>query len=422
MDLFFSCRIRILNQCELMSNPEDPNNNIPPQDDGPMLPPGQSSSAPLNREPDANSNSENGAQANPQNMGQNEENADKNLNLENSLTTDQNSSIQNANSNQTEKIYEMQWDCPQCGTKKLLGKTHRFCPACGNPQDPTKRYFPTEEEKVAVQDHKFVGADRICGYCNAANSAVTGYCTQCGGPMDGTEQVKLAHETPEPSAPEPEKKSMRAGLKWGLIGGAAAIIGFCGVFMFWTKTVQLEVTSQKWVRTIDIEQKRAVSDSSWCPAPSGAYNITQQREQNGTEQVADGQTCRTVNKDRGDGTFSQSQECSTKYKSVPVYDQKCYYTIDRWVVQRTLTSEGTAMMPVTWPSVPYLQSGNSLGSQREGTRTETYIVNYKVDDGSDNSCKYKSDNLWKAQTVGSKWQGEMGVLSSSIDCDELQKL
>ena len=60
------------------------------------------------------------------------------------------------------KTYEMMWDCEYCGAAKLLGKSHRHCPLCGAAQNADKRYFPPEEEKVAVEDHQFVGADWGC--------------------------------------------------------------------------------------------------------------------------------------------------------------------------------------------------------------------------------------------------------------------
>jgi hypothetical protein len=55
------------------------------------------------------------------------------------------------------KVYEMLWDCKFCGTKKLLGKTHRFCP--NRRPAPIRRYFPADR-KVVVQDRVFVGADK----------------------------------------------------------------------------------------------------------------------------------------------------------------------------------------------------------------------------------------------------------------------
>src|SRR3954463_12995645 len=81
------------------------------------------------------------------------------------------------------KTYEMQWDCKFCGTKKLLGKTHRFCPNCGAQQDPTWRYFPADSEKVAIQDHIYVGADTICKACQTLNSGKAEFCGNCGAPL-----------------------------------------------------------------------------------------------------------------------------------------------------------------------------------------------------------------------------------------------
>ena len=84
-----------------------------------------------------------------------------------------------------EKTYEMMWDCEYCNTPKLLGKTHRFCPNCGAPQNPEKRYFPPENEKVAVEDHQFVGADLHCPACSFANSRTANNCGNCGSPLAG---------------------------------------------------------------------------------------------------------------------------------------------------------------------------------------------------------------------------------------------
>ena len=47
-----------------------------------------------------------------------------------------------------EKTYEMLWDCEYCSAQKLLGVTHRFCPECGAAQNPQKRYFPPDDQKV----------------------------------------------------------------------------------------------------------------------------------------------------------------------------------------------------------------------------------------------------------------------------------
>ncbi len=92
-----------------------------------------------------------------------------------------------------EPVYEMLWDCKFCGQKKLLGLTHRFCAGCGGPQDPTARYFPPENEKVAVLDHPFVGADVACPACRQPMSRAAKCCTHCGSPIDkGVEVARRA--------------------------------------------------------------------------------------------------------------------------------------------------------------------------------------------------------------------------------------
>ena len=48
-----------------------------------------------------------------------------------------------------ETHYEMLWDCEYCDMPKLLGVSQRFCPNCGAAQNPDKRYFPEDEDKVA---------------------------------------------------------------------------------------------------------------------------------------------------------------------------------------------------------------------------------------------------------------------------------
>ena len=91
----------------------------------------------------------------------------------------------------TEKTYEMMWDCEYCGQKKLLGLSQRFCPQCGAPQNAQKRYFPPEEEKVAVEDHQFVGADLSCPACKQPMSKSCNACTNCGSPIDAGKQVAM---------------------------------------------------------------------------------------------------------------------------------------------------------------------------------------------------------------------------------------
>src|SRR5688500_9569109 len=134
-----------------------------------------------------------------------------------------------------ERVYEMLWDCAYCGTRKLLGKTHRFCPKCGAPQDAEKRYFPSDDEKVAVEDHVYVGADRMCGACGSAMSAKALHCSQCGAPLEGAREVRRADA--EPKAPPSVAKPAR-GLASCLLPAlaiAVLVVGGLLVTFFWKK-------------------------------------------------------------------------------------------------------------------------------------------------------------------------------------------
>ena len=119
----------------------------------------------------------------------------------------------------TSKTYEMLWSCEYCGAKKLLGKTHRHCPECGAAQDPARRYFPSEEEKVAVEDHVFVGADVHCPACKAPMSKAAKHCAECGAPLEGGGEVARIAEPAAPGQGKkgPAKRRSKKGLVIGLV-------------------------------------------------------------------------------------------------------------------------------------------------------------------------------------------------------------
>jgi hypothetical protein len=190
--------------------------------------------------------------------------------------------------------------------------------------------------------------------------------------------------------------------------------------MFWTKDVGVTVTSHSWERTIDIERMTAVNESAWCDSmPSGAYSVSRSREQRSTREIPDGQTCTTRDVDRGDGTFERKQECRTKYRSEPVYDDRCHFTIDRWKVARTARAAGQGVQPApNWPPVGQLRLGSSLGSEREGSRNEKYTLSLLGDDKETYTCSLASAK-WNAVADGHKKVIPIGVITKSPECDKL---
>ena len=341
--------------------------------------------------------------------------------------------------------YEMLWNCPFCGTKKLLGKTHRHCPECGAPQDPSYRYFPSDDEKVAVEDHVYVGADRLCPACDNPMSAAAPHCSNCGSPMEGASEVRrradqtgdaFSGETeadarreldapqPSPAAPPPKKsrkKLVIAGVLGcgGLVAVAAAVVGILAVF--WTKPVEVTVTHRSWERTIEVEQFSAVDEDEWCDSmPSGAYDVSRTSEVRSHKKVPDGEECTTQRVDNGDGTFTEKQVCSTKYREEPVYDEKCSYTVDRWVVDHVEEASGSEKDAPSWPDVALEKEGTGLGAQREGERVETYTVHYESPEKKAFTCTYPQAE-WEDIEAGSTWTGEAGALTGDLRCGTLTR-
>ena len=343
--------------------------------------------------------------------------------------------------------YQMLWDCKYCGTKKLLGLTHKFCPSCGAAQDVTARYFPSDEEAIAVEDHEYTGADKKCGNCGTANAAKAEFCTQCGSPMKDAKTVSLRSEqvtaegtafageskaqakedferqkmglsgTAAATSEEPPKSNNR---KWYIIGGvagAAVIALIAGIFI--SRPVEVKVESHNWERVVKIESFRGRSESAWCSSmPYDAYMVIRKREVSSTNQVADGETCDTVRVDKGNGTFKKERRCKTKYKSVPVYSDKCYYRVNRWGHERDLVARGGLNDQVAWPAVN-IRTGSCVGCEREGSRSESFnlvLAQVKKPDKKHN-CSYP-EAQWRAIPDGAVKKIKVRMIGGA-KCDTL---
>lgn len=79
---------------------------------------------------------------------------------------------------------ELQWDCPYCGTTKILAR-HKSCPNCGRSRmggtylgdNPNARILSEEDKKL------FTGEpDWYCDYCDAMNPSNLDTCRNCGSP------------------------------------------------------------------------------------------------------------------------------------------------------------------------------------------------------------------------------------------------
>lgn len=346
------------------------------------------------------------------------------------------------------KHYEMLWDCGFCGTKGLLGLTHRCCPGCGAAQDPTRRYFPPEGEEVAVEDHPWQGADRRCPACAAPNAARSQHCTTCGAPLDGAAEVALrgtqvagaqgfeaddaararsevaaaraAREAAIAQAPVPAPARSSRWL-WLVLVTAVLTLGCGGLLwaFFAEQPLDVEVTGRSWERTVDIERLTTVRDEAWRgEVPMDARGSTCHRAQRGTRQVPDGQTCTTARVDAGDGTFRAEQRCTPRTRSEPVYDERCSFDVDRWRSANVLRSSGTTEPPA-WPAVALGRPGTCVGCEREGPRAEVYTVVVRDPEGTEHTCTLPAAR-WAELEVGTHVEASVGRFTGWFRCGDLE--
>lgn len=317
----------------------------------------------------------------------------------------------------SEKTYEMLWDCAFCGAKRLLGVTHRHCPNCGAPQDPDKRYFPPDNEKVAVEDHQYVGADLLCPACQNPNGRAAKHCGNCGSPLEGGKDASMQQEqvipdgpAPQPAPAAPTKKgSNKLLIGCGIAAVASvllAIVLFLVVNSLLKKDAGFEVAGHRWTHEVPVESFQLAKETSVCSKmPKGAERVTREKQD---------PVCETRKIDQGDGTFKEKRECKDQ-------EDKCSYYVGTWKVVRTEKESGTNVGDtLRWPTVRLGKTGTCEGCEREGEHNSTYTVRFKdTASGDEQTCDYGDAAEWKSFAVGSKWTGAVGGLTGGIDCDSL---
>ncbi len=399
--------------------------------------------------------------------------------------------------------YQMLWDCPQCGREKNLGVDHRHCPGCGQVQEANMRYMPGPGERIPTAFNgrspditcahcqtPNASADNNCINCGAPlaeskpvhvrpsipeHAAETGADAQQDWDARKADERRqqIAHHQPEAQharesarataytaartlrdAPQQTHADDPVDLRslgitrglgwpaahWAIAGGVALVIALVMLVLLWKKDVKVEVQGHTWERKIAVERYASVADDDWCSSmPSDAYDVSRRSEVHHTDQIPDGETCRTEagsctdscrNVDNGNGSFSTDctrtctpdrQVCSTKYRSEPVYRDKCYYSVDRWRHQRDATAKGSAVKPApAWPNPEFKDcSVRRLGCERLGSRSQTYTVHFAAPTESEAfECEY-DERTWAGYAIGSTWDARVGVLWARLDCGSL---
>jgi hypothetical protein len=333
-------------------------------------------------------------------------------------------------------IREGKWDCPQCGHTGNRGSDLK-CKSC-NKQRSDDVEFYLEDDAAEVTDEARLaaasaGADWLCEYCNSSNVATLKSCKSCGaerGAKRREEKVLLdADRAPKaPTSPEPPAPSKKGGLVKWLVAGLA--IG-AALFICLPTEKQLTVSQVSWERTVELQKLATVTEAAFeDELPSGARVLSRERKfhhndkiQTGTrevskeveEKVQSGtRKVKVGTKNKGNGYFEDVfkdepvyenrkktvTETVPVFRDEPVYKEHCRYEIDKWVRDTVERTTGIDKSP-KWPEY-------SLGSRREGEKTETYKVVFK-DAGGKSIDWEPSLEKWQRLEVGKGYKVKLIV-------------
>jgi len=178
-------------------------------------------------------------------------------------------------------------------------------------------------------------------------------------------------------------------------------------FMFF-RTVEKSATvgQMRWERQIEIEQFRTIEDRDWAgQEPDDARVYDTRSEVHHYDRVLS--HYRTVSYTYSCGTTQQPRTCTGTrsepvYISVPVYRNRLYYKVDRWVTDEWVVVKSVELQPY-WPDLPPgLNAKNVLGNRREGDRK---LQHYEMDihcDGCDPAVIELNHNSWTTYKPGQK--------------------
>ncbi len=353
---------------------------------------------------------------------------------------------------------ELEWPCPNCGTRNP--GPQKFCNGCGAPQPEDVQFEQPAQEKLLTDEKKIAraqaGPDIHCPYCGARNPGNAKFCGACGGdlaegkrrqagkvlgahraapappkicPACGAENPAEALNCRQcggplpaqaPSAPTAAAK--KAGSKGrsalaGLIIGGVVLLCAAGAILFLvlsrrTETLTGVVQGVQWTRSVQVEALLPVEREAWLdevPAEGELGSCRQEvRYTSEDPEPNSEEVCGTpYTVDSGSGFGEVVQDCVYE-----VYDDFCTYTIDEWQVVDTVTLSGQDLNP-RWPE-PTLTVG-----QRVGEGEEKLLVVFETDQGSFNYAPPDVTTFSQFQP-GSRWILEVNTFNRVVGVEAAQ--
>ena len=327
-------------------------------------------------------------------------------------------------------------NCPSCGYAH--GEGIKFYIKKG-----AIRYLNPEESKVYGK-----GADWKCDSCGCYNRYNVTECVNCGSPRSdskldyfgrsinnektsgkndsatqkndsatkGTVNRSITNAKEE-TAP---KDTQYVNIPYPLVFLLLALVGVITflAFIFSPREYKAKVSSNSWERLITIESYEWVDDTSWYDSPTGARDVSFRNEIHHYDSVLDHYETETVQRsrevydyteyeehvsysDNGDGTYTEHTYTTSHpvyrteyyteevqkpvYVSVPVYEKKYYYQIQKWIFNRNENSSGVDEYEFYWPKY------NLEDNERISSKKESYILTFTTIEGNKKYKEYKAE-------------------------------
>jgi len=223
-----------------------------------------------------------------------------------------------------------------------------------------------------------------------------------------------------------------------IFAGVIILAFLCGGFFLLRSSDETVMVEQfEWERDVEVEAYLTVEEEDWL-VPEGGRQIDSRREvrrydqkligydtvqrevaeevQVGTNTYVCGQ------RDLGNGFFEDIM-CSEPvyetryrteteqvpiYENVPVYDTLYIYEIDKWVDEfEWVTASGMDQDPY-WPEA------NLAANEREGTRSEEYLIVFVSEDGETYTMEFSLDE-WLAFEMNTAYELRVNALGNPVE-------
>lgn len=193
------------------------------------------------------------------------------------------------------------------------------------------------------------------------------------------------------------------------------VLLIAALLVFVTREIEVVVAGVSWRREIQVENFIPRRYSEWDEnVPGDAYDLYCRAQVKYYNRVASGETCTQSCSGTG-GTRRCTETCTTNYVSIPVYDDKCDYTANRWGYYRSLVSEATDRTPF-WLELDFSPC-EELHCQREGAHVEAYTVYF-----SENVVCNFPESSWAEFRAGDHYSLFIGTFIIIPRCDTIRRV